>query len=141
MTQPAPASPRVGPAFARIAACSAGVAAALAALGYWPTQRMAGAEATWPMAVGIAVALVGAWAGSLPTVLYLRKDPREHVSGILIGLVVRFGATMALALAVLLGSGLAQTPLLLWVAIAHLGLLLTDVLGLIGLLQRSVREE
>ncbi len=116
------------------------VAAALVALGYWPTVRVGGTGAVGGLLAGVAVALVGAWAGSLPTILYSSRPPQQHATGILLGLGVRFGVTVALMLVVWLGSGLPRRPLLLWVGIAQLVLLLVDVLGLVALLKRATRK-
>ena len=139
-TQPTPANLRPTAAFPRIALVSAATAIALALVGYWPTVSLAGSAGVIAMLVGIGVSLVGGWAGSLPTIAYLRKPIREHLNGILLGLVVRFGVTLALALAVWLGGSFERFALLLWVAIAQLVILLVDVLGLVGLLKRAARN-
>lgn len=135
---PRPNLPLVA-AFLRVAMMSAGVALLLALVGYWPTASHAGSAGVAAMLVGIGVSLVGGWTGSLATIAYLRKPPREHPNGILLGLAVRFAVTLALALAVWLGGPFQRLPLLLWVGIAQLVILLVDVLGLVGLLKRAAR--
>ncbi|MFH1748944.1 MAG: hypothetical protein ABIG44_18075 [Planctomycetota bacterium] len=119
----------------------AGVAAILLlAIGYWPTRILAGSAGLMGMLAGVAVALVGAWAGSLPTLLYISRPAREHPIGILIGLGVRFGVTMGLALAVWLCHVVPEKPLLLWVGIAQCVILGVDVTGLVILLKKAAKE-
>ena len=132
---------RPAPAFARVALASAATAAALIALGYWPTVTQAGSAGINAMLAGIGVALLGGWAGSAPTVAYLAKPAQQHPIGILIGLGVRFGVTIGLTLVVWLSGAFPRTPLLLWVGIAQLVVLAVDVVGLVGLLKRAAREE
>jgi CHASE2 domain-containing sensor protein len=110
---------------------STAAAATLALVGYWPTQVQAGAPGVSAMLAGIGIALVGGWAGSLPTVAYLPRKPREHAIGILIGLATRFGVTLGLAVAAWLTGVFPKTPLLLWVGIGQLVILAVDVPGLV----------
>ena len=138
-TRPAPANPRLVAAFLRVALTSAAAAITLALIGYWPTVSHAGSAGVAAMLAGIGVSLAGGWIGSLATIAYLRKPPREHPNGILLGLVVRFAVTLALALAAWLAGPFERLPLLLWVGIAQLVILLVDVLGLVGLLKRAAR--
>ena len=119
---------------------SLATAVGLVLVGYWPTGRLAGLEGQVAMLLGVTVALLGAWAGSLPTVLYLRKAPQEHPTGILAGLGVRFGVTMALALAVWLSDAVTPRPLILWIGIAQFVILGVDVTGLIALLKQAAKE-
>jgi hypothetical protein len=122
--------------FVRIAALAAATAALLACIGYFPTLRLSGTAGVGAMLVGIAVALVGAWIGSLIPILFIRPDPRVFLNGLLIGLGARFVITLALALLLrAMGVGPAK-PLLLWVGIGQVVILATDTVGLLRLVRR-----
>ena len=140
MTQPTPAKLRPRVAFARLAGLSAATAVGLALVGCWPTAVQAGYAGVQAMLVGIGISLVGGWAGVVPTIAYLSKPPREHPTGILLGLGVRFGVTMVLMLAVWLSDVLPEAPLLLWIGVAQLVILAIDVYGLTNLLKRAAKE-
>lgn len=140
MAHPATDPVRPVPAFVRLALLSTATAAGVALIGYLPTARLAGEAGVRAMLAGIGVALLGAWAGCLPTLAYLRRPAREHASGILLGLSLRFALTLGLAIAVWLADEFPRYPLLLWVAIAQMPLLLVDVLGLAALLRQGARS-
>lgn len=126
--------------FPRLALLSGLTAVGLAAIGYWPTLAQAGAAGASAMLVAIAIALVGAWAGTLPPVVYLAKPPQQHPIGILMGLSTRFLVTMGLALGVWLTGLFPKAPLLIWVGIAQFVLLGVDVAVLVGLLRKAAKE-
>lgn len=131
--------PRAG-AFARLALIALAGAVLLAVVGYWPTTALAGARAGGAMLVGIAVALVGAWAGIAPTIAWLKKPAQEHLVGIMLGLGIRFGVTIGLAVAIWATDTFDKQPLLLWVGLAQFVLLGVDVPGLTALLRRAAKE-
>jgi hypothetical protein len=124
----------------RIALISTAAAALLALVGYWPTAAQAGSAGVTAMLVGIGICLIGGWAGSLPTVAYLPRPPRDHANGILIGLAARFAVTLGLAIGAWLTGMFPKAPLLLWVGIAQLAILAVDVPGLVVLLKRAAKE-
>jgi hypothetical protein len=134
------AGPRAARAFALIGGRAAATAVILGAVGYWPTVAIVPEGGVAAMLVGLAVALVGAWAGTVPSVLYLRKPPQEHPIGILLGLLVRFLVTAGLALALWLTGAWAEKPLLLWIGMAQFVLLGVDVTGLVSLLKSAAKE-
>ena len=119
---------------------SSATGAALALIGYWPTDDQAGPAGVNAMLAGIAIALVGGWAGSAVTIGYLTKPPQQHSNGILLGLSVRFAVTVGLTLASWLSEMFPSIPLLLWIGMAQLVVLAVDVPGLVGLLKRAARE-
>ncbi len=140
MTDPKASNIRPAHAFARLGLIALGVAVVLAAVGYWPTVRLAGAEAVEAMLLGIGIALVGAWAGSLATCLYFAKPPAQHPIGILAGLVVRFVVTIGLTVAAWAADAFDNNPLLIWVGLAQLVILGVDVTGMAGFLRRAAEE-
>jgi hypothetical protein len=126
--------------FVRIAAVSTAAAVLLALIGYWPTAAQAGSAGVIAMLAGIGISLIGAWAGAAPTIAFLRRPPREHSTGILAGLGVRFAVTLGLAVALVVTGAFSNVPLLLWVGVAQLVILAVDVLGLAGVLKRAARD-
>ncbi|MEW6250191.1 MAG: hypothetical protein AB1716_06060 [Planctomycetota bacterium] len=131
--------PQPAVAFRNIALRALLAAILLGALGYMPTMLQAGGAGLGGMLGGISIALVGSWAGSLPTALYLVRPPRQHPTGILAGLAVRFVVTIGLALGAWLTGIWPERPLLIWVGIAQFVLLAVDVLGLTALLKRAAK--
>jgi len=127
-------------AFGRIALCAAGAAAAVALLGWLPTYELCGSAGVRAMLAAVGVALAGAWAGVLPTVACLSRPARQHPQGILTGLGVRFGVTVALALGLWSSGVLEERPFLLWVGIAQFAILGVDVWGLSVLLAQAAKE-
>jgi hypothetical protein len=115
---------------------SALTAVGLVAIGYVPTVRLAGVEAISGLFFGVAIGLVGGWGGTLPPILYLRRPVHEQTNGLLLGIVVRFGLTLALALAAWLAQFVEARPLLFWVGLSQLVILAVDTFGLVGLLKR-----
>ena len=131
---------RRGAAFTRIALCAGATAAALALVGWWPTAARVGSAGVPAMLAAIAIALVGAWAGTAPAVWILNRPPQQHAAGLLTGLAVRFGVTIGLTLALWLTDAFAARPLLLWVGIAQFVILAVDVAGLSSILRRAAKE-
>jgi hypothetical protein len=140
MTQPNPASIRPPVAFLRIALASTAAAAALGLVGYWPTVVQGGVGSVKAMVAGIAISLVGGWIGTIPTIAFLSRPPREHPMGILAGLGARFAVTLGLAIAAVVTGAFSNVPLLLWVGISQLVILGVDVFSLVGLLRQAARD-
>lgn len=124
----------------RVYAWSAATALLLGVVGVGPTAALAGTPGIWAGVFGLGIALLGSLAGSAPTLAYLRKPPREHAIGILLGLGVRFAVTIALTVAVWLMDLVPETALVLWVGLGQFGLLAVDVWSLTGLLRQAAAE-
>lgn len=121
--------------FTRCALLAAVVGVVLAILGYIPTRVLSDGAGTQAMLIGIGVALVGAWAGSLMPVFFISPNPRVFLNGILLNLGVRFAGTMALALLLrALGIG-PDKPFLLWVGIGQVVFLVSDTIMLLRLVR------
>ena len=106
---------------------SAAALLVVTAIGALPTARLGGPGAMRALGAGCAIAAVGALVGALPVLGAVAAGgaPRPHVTaGWAVAL--RFGATLAGALATALGSTLPRLPLLLWVAIAYGALLVVE---------------
>jgi hypothetical protein len=106
---------------------SAGAVGLAALAGWWPTSRLAGAGAGAALAAGCAVALAGALAGAAPVLAAVARGGARRPQAVAgWAMALRFGATLAGALAVALGSELPRRPLLAWVALAYAALLVFE---------------
>jgi hypothetical protein len=124
---------RPAAAFARAALLTAGAAALLLLIGYFPTRALAGPDGPTAMALGIGTALLAALAGLLPPMLTLRLGTRERTGGALAGMAVRFVLMLGLLLAAMLSGAAQKLPLALWAAIGYIVFLAVDVAALIRL--------
>lgn len=139
MTQTAPRDVTIVGALLRLAAAGLVVCVAAGAVGYLPTRAIAGNAGVTGMLVGLAITLVGAWAGLAATVPMFRLPPREQVSRILGGFMVRFTVTIALAVAAAFSGLVPPKPTVLWVAIAQLLVLGVDTTLLVRMLKQGGR--
>ena len=102
------------------------VTAAVALLGYLPTQRLGGEGAIPAMLAGCVVGLLASLAGGAPVALGQRAGPAAAHQTMMLAMAVRFVAALALGLAVALSGLFAVRPLLVWIAIAYVALLVVD---------------
>jgi hypothetical protein len=123
-------------AFVRMAALTAAVAVVLGLAGYYPTIALCGSEGVRALVIGMGVALVGAWLGSLMPALFISPDPRVFLNGLLLGLGVRFAVTLALALLLRALDVAPEKPLLLWVGLGQVVLLGSDSVAQVRLARR-----
>ena len=100
----------------------------LLVLGALPTIRLTGKEGLWAMVMGCGVSLVGSAAGTVPLLMSRGRTQVEALPSVLGSIVLRMAAVIALAAAVALSGLFATKPLLVWVAISHLGLLVADTI-------------
>ncbi len=105
---------------------AAATLAVLLALGFLPTERLAGDEGISAMVVGCGVSMVGSVAGTLPFLLSQSRTQVEVMPAVMGSIAVRLVAVIALAAAVAWSGTVANRLLLIWVAISHAGLLVAD---------------
>lgn len=127
--------------FARLAVFTLLAAVVLLGLGYFPTLRVGGAQALPAMFVGVLISAVATLLGLIPAMTHLHAPPLKRHSAILMGMTVRLIAAILLTTAVALGAGLPYKPLLLWVAIAYMGLLAVDTFGVARLMKTLDRTD
>jgi hypothetical protein len=113
-----------GVSFWRFVAESTAAAGALAAVGYYPTVRLAGEGSVSAMLAGCAITLVGSIAGG--ALLLFAKGRTGSTRGILGSTGIRFGVVLALSVWALLSGWFARRPLLAWLAISYAALLVVD---------------
>ena len=85
------------------------------------------------MALGIGIALLGAWLGSLPPLFFVHRPLHEFPTGILAGLLVRFVATLGVALGIWALDIVAGAAFLIWVGMGQIVILAVDTIGMIRL--------
>ena len=107
---------------------SLGVLAALGLLGWLPTSRLAGEAGQRALGAGCAVALVGALLGAAPVLQALARGGSVERSHVTAGwaTALRSATTLAGAVIVTLGTGVARAPFLAWVALAYGALLVVE---------------
>lgn len=115
-----------GELYRRYTLQSAGILLALWVVGYWPTLNLAPESGLQGMLVGGCLAWVASWVGTIPVHRSRHKSPLDSMSAVMGSIALRLVVAMVLALAAALSGVFDPAPLLLWVAIAHAGLLVAD---------------
>lgn len=112
--------------YPRFLAEALGILVALAAVGTLPTLNLAGGAAIPAMLAGCGLALVASLAGTVPIARVRGRGQDQLVTAFLGALAVRLTVAGVLAAAAALSGLFAPAPLLVWMLVAHLGLLVAD---------------
>jgi len=116
-----------GRRYARFLGLSFALVAALCAVGYLPTRRVAGEDAVPSMFAGCGISLVAAaLAGWLLTAVGAATPEARMQRGFL-AMVVRLAVVIVLGVAAALSGQFARAPLLFWMATAYVVLLPLEV--------------
>lgn len=99
------------------------IGAAVAALGYVPTRRLAGGDGVAAMIAGCAASFVASVASTLPLVL-ARRERRAQAA--MVSMLVRFLVALGLGAALALAELLPARPLLVWLGLSYAALLPLD---------------
>lgn len=119
------ARPAVMP-YARFLAYGLATVAALVAVGYLPTRNLGGESAIPAMLAGCGLAFAASLAGTVPLLLARGRRPQERIPPLLGSMALRLTAAIGLAVAAALSGLFTVVPLLVWLLLAHLGLLAAD---------------
>ncbi|MDX1642947.1 MAG: hypothetical protein R3244_01175 [Thermoanaerobaculia bacterium] len=103
------------------------VSVGLAALGYLPTRRLAGAEGIVAMGAALVVVGLASAAGGVPVFL-ARRAARPKPQIVLSSMLVRLVVVVVLSLPMVWWAGVVAGPFLVWLVIAYLALLVVDTL-------------
>jgi hypothetical protein len=119
---------------ARFVGGSTAVAAACVAIGWVPTARFAGADATGALVAGCAISWVASLVGA---VVLARAEGRELAPqaaalASLASMGLRFAAVVVLGTVAVLRGPWPQRPLLVWIALSYLPLLGVDIRFALG---------
>jgi hypothetical protein len=90
-----------------------------AAVGFFPTRRLAGEPGVAAMLAGCGVAVLAGWIGGAVACRQGGRGP-EQINRLLAATALRLFAAVGLALAVALSGLVVLKPFLLWVALAYL---------------------
>ena len=113
--------------YVRFLGLAAAIVVGLCAIGWVPTKRMAGAEATRAMIAGCAISLVSAaMAGGL-LVAAGAETPQARMQRGFLAMIVRVVAVVVLALAAVFSGEFQRSPLLFWMAVGYIALLPLEV--------------
>ncbi len=107
-----------------VLAGAAGVAVAICAtIGILPTYRLAGGHGLWALGAAGGAVWIACAVGAVPAALLRASDPRSRLLMVQVGMALRFVLTLALAVAIALGTALPRVPLLLWVGVHYMAAL------------------
>jgi len=124
-----------------VLASAATAAVALAsAIGILPTLRLAGQPGVEAMtAAAIAVWLASA-VGAVPAAMASASQPQGILTAVQTGTLLRFILTLAAAAALVFGTSLPRTTLVLWMALDYLAALATTTSMELWLLRKKRTE-
>jgi hypothetical protein len=113
--------------YARFLGLAVAIVVGLCAVGWLPTQRLAGPRATAAMVAGCTISLLSAGvAGYLLTAV--RADtPQVRMRRGFLAMIARLVVALVLGLAAALSGEFATSPLLFWLAMAYIALLPLEV--------------
>jgi hypothetical protein len=113
--------------YLRFLGLAVAIVVALCAIGWLPTQRLAGSGALGAMVAGSVISLLAAaLAGGLLIAVGAGTAEARMQRGFL-AMVVRLTVVVALGAAAVLSGEFARAPLLLWMALAYVALLPLEV--------------
>lgn len=119
----------------RLAGASLGGGLIAAAVGYFPTMRLAGEGARGAMAAGVGIGIAAGWLGSIP--MAWGGSGAVLLNRLLAGTAIRMFAAVVLGVAVALAGWFALGPLLLWLGISYLAALGAETFVLVTLQRPS----
>jgi hypothetical protein len=112
--------------YLRFLAWVVAIAAAVALLGYVPTQRLGGDTALPALFAGCVIGLAASAVGGLPIALARGKTPVERLPVVMGSMLLRLVTAVALGAAAALSGRFARSSLLLWIVISYVALLVVD---------------
>ncbi len=113
------------------------VAVVVAGLGAIPTIRLAGVDGIKGLAAGCLVSWIATCVGALPVSLSLASHPKEAATAVLTATMVRFIAALALVVPLVLSGWFDRKILVLFVAISYMLMLLVDTLLAVRVIRRA----
>ena len=113
--------------YVQFLAQSVALVAAVCAVGWVPTRRLAGVQAGAAMLAGCAIDLVSAAAVGWLLIAVPAETPQARMKRGLMAMIVRLAIVLVLGVAVTLSGEFARSPLLFWLATAYVVLLPLEV--------------
>ena len=116
-----------GSRYARFLGLAVAIVAALCAIGWLPTRRLAGATGVVAMAAGCGISLLSAALAGGLLVVVGAETPEARMQRGFLAMVVRLAVVVVLGMAAALSGELARQPLLFWIGTAYVALLPLEV--------------
>jgi hypothetical protein len=111
--------------YARFLGLAVAVAAVVALVGYQPALRTGGPIAVPALLAGCGIAVIASALGGVPIALS-GSDPTRRPQAVLLSLVLRFTAVLALGLAAVASGRFASRQLVVWTAVGYVAQLVVD---------------
>jgi hypothetical protein len=119
--------PQGGAKYATFAGQSAALVAALGLVGWLPTRTLAGPTSIASMAAGCGISLAAALIAGWLVVAAPVESPNARMQRAMLAMAVRVVVVLVLGVAAALSAEFQRAPLLVWLAIAYVGLLPLEV--------------
>jgi hypothetical protein len=116
-----------GRRYAHFLSLAVAIVFGLCAIGWLPTERLAGAGAVAAMVVGCAISLMSAALAGWLLIVVSGDTPEARMQRGFLAMVVRLAVVVVLGLAAALSGELARQPLLFWIGTAYVALLPLEV--------------
>ena len=123
--------------YLRLILASAGVGVVVGLLGWYPTLRIAGADAWISMLAGIAISFVAGCVGSAPVAMAGAVEQKKAPQLILAATMVRFLVVLALTVPGVLSGWFERGVLAFWVGISYLAMLVVDTMFAVRILGKT----
>lgn len=116
-----------GRQYARFLGLAIAIVVGLCAVGWLPTQHLAGAGAIASMVAGCVISLLSAALAGWLLVAVGAATPQARMQRGFLATVVRLAVVIGLGIAAALSGEFERAPLLFWMAIAYVALLPLEV--------------
>jgi hypothetical protein len=113
--------------YARFLALAVAIIIGLCAVGWLPTQRLAGPQAGASMVAGCAISLLSAALAGWLLIAFHADTPQVRMQRGLLAMMVRLVVVLVLGIAAALSGEFERSPLLFWMATAYVALLPIEV--------------
>jgi hypothetical protein len=113
--------------FLRFVAFAIAIVAAILALGFQPTRRLAGETGPWAMAAGCTISLVAALLAGWLVVIAAPATANARMQAAFLAMLVRLAVVVALGAAAVFSGMFSRSPLLFWLATSYVVLLPLEV--------------
>jgi hypothetical protein len=116
-----------GQRYTRFVGIAAAIVLVMIAIGFVPTRRLAGEQATGAMVAGCAISFISAAFAGWLLVAVDAETPTARLQRASLAMAVRLAVVVVLGVAAALSGIFAPRPLLLWLAMTYMVLLPLEV--------------
>lgn len=127
--------------FAMLAGGGLIAAILLLAVGWVPTERLAGPEGMKAMFAGIGTSLAASLAGAVLICSARSTTPQARQVSMLAAMGLRMGLTLAVFAVLALMRVLPGRPLVVWTGVSYLVLLLVETIGVVRILKHRTGSQ